>query len=195
MGGKVSISRGNELPVCQVPVSLGSLSTKVGQVASEKEVVLGRDGKGVAHEGGSVDNQGAGHRAGDTVERKSVSTSSLEIESHNWDSLCEIEVMSLRRWNVHLRVLLGVHHSRNGNTEVGDWAPEVYNTAISAVRPTQYDPVSNIPSNALCQQLQHLISTFSIVDCKVAAVAGRSRCPGSATGNSGLVQYVRVEQT
>jgi hypothetical protein len=28
--------------------------------------------------------------------------------------------------NVHLRVLLGVHHSRNGDTEVGDRAPEVY---------------------------------------------------------------------
>lgn len=27
--------------------------------------------------------------------------------------------------SVHLRVLLGVHHGSDGDTEVGDWAPEV----------------------------------------------------------------------
>lgn len=58
---------GNALPVGQVSVSLGGLGTKVGQMAGEKEVVLRRDGERVAHEGGGVDDQGAGHRAGDTV--------------------------------------------------------------------------------------------------------------------------------
>jgi hypothetical protein len=33
------------------------------QVACEEEVVLGSDSEGVAHEGGSVDNEGTGHRA------------------------------------------------------------------------------------------------------------------------------------
>lgn len=70
---------GNALPVGQVSVSLGGLGTKVGQVAGEKKIVLRRDGKRVAHEGGGVDDQGAGHRAGDTVETVDVSTSVLVI--------------------------------------------------------------------------------------------------------------------
>lgn len=61
---------GNALPVVQVPVGLGSLGSEVCQVACEKEVVLGRDGEGVAHEGGGVDDEGAGHRAGDTVAQR-----------------------------------------------------------------------------------------------------------------------------
>jgi hypothetical protein len=36
-------------------------------VAGEEEVVLGRDGKGIAHEGCRVDDQGTGHLAGDAV--------------------------------------------------------------------------------------------------------------------------------
>jgi hypothetical protein len=36
-------------------------------VACEEEVVLGSDSEGVAHEGGSVDNEGTSHRAGDAV--------------------------------------------------------------------------------------------------------------------------------
>jgi hypothetical protein len=60
---------GNILPVVQVTVPLGGLSTEVGQVAGEKEVVLRCDGKGVAHEGDSVDDQGTGHRAGDAAKR------------------------------------------------------------------------------------------------------------------------------
>lgn len=59
----------NALPVGQVPVTLGSLSSEVGQVAGEKEVVRGRNGEGVAHESSGIDDQGAGHRAGDTIMR------------------------------------------------------------------------------------------------------------------------------
>lgn len=61
--------RGNALPVVEEPVSLGSLGTEVGQVAGEEEVVLGGDGEGVAHESGGVDDQGAGHGAGDTAQK------------------------------------------------------------------------------------------------------------------------------
>jgi hypothetical protein len=28
-------------------------------------------------------------------------------------------------WDVHFRVLLRIHHRRNGDTEVGDGAPEI----------------------------------------------------------------------
>lgn len=36
-------------------------------MACEEEVVLGGDSEGVAHEGGSVDNEGTGHGTGDAV--------------------------------------------------------------------------------------------------------------------------------
>lgn len=59
--------QGNVLPVVEVAVCLCTLSTEVGQVASEEEVVRRSDGEGVAHEGSGIDNQSTGHRAGDTV--------------------------------------------------------------------------------------------------------------------------------
>lgn len=34
--------------------------------------------------------------------------------------------------DLHFGVLLGVHHGRNGDTEVGDGAPEVCRKALSA---------------------------------------------------------------
>lgn len=34
--------------------------------------------------------------------------------------------------NVHFGILLGVHHGRNGDTEVGDGAPEVCSEALLA---------------------------------------------------------------
>lgn len=126
----------NVLPVGQVPVSLGSLSTKVGQMASEQEVVLGGDGEGVAHEGSSVDSQSGGHLAGDTMKRRvsalvlsSISRGGKKREQANSDAI--EPVVS----NVHLRILLCVHHSRNGNTKVGDRAPEVWDTTLSAIHP------------------------------------------------------------
>jgi hypothetical protein len=57
----------NILPVVQITVSLGTLSGEVDGVAGEEKVVLRRDGEGVAHEGCGVDDQGAGHLAGDAV--------------------------------------------------------------------------------------------------------------------------------
>lgn len=61
------ISGSNVLPVVEITVSLGSLGTEVGQVAGEQEVVLGGDGKRVAHEGSGVDDQSTGHGTGDTA--------------------------------------------------------------------------------------------------------------------------------
>lgn len=57
--------KGNALPVAQVPVTLRSLSGEVDKVAAEEEVVCGRDGEGVAHEGCRVDGESAGHCSGD----------------------------------------------------------------------------------------------------------------------------------
>lgn len=47
--------------------------------------------------------------------------------------LGNIEGRETAAWNVHLRVLLCVHHSCNGNTEVGDGAPEVCTMALLAI--------------------------------------------------------------
>lgn len=55
------------LPVIQVPISLYGLRRKVDRVAGEEEVVLGRDGEGVAHECCGVDDESAGHGAGNAV--------------------------------------------------------------------------------------------------------------------------------
>lgn len=59
----------NSLPVVEVTVTLDGLGAKVGHVTSEEEVVLGSDGERVAHEGGSVDEQAAGHGTGDAAEK------------------------------------------------------------------------------------------------------------------------------
>lgn len=59
-GGKINI-----LPVVHISITLRDLSGEVDDVAAEEEVVLGRDGEGVAGESGGVDNQGAGHFGGD----------------------------------------------------------------------------------------------------------------------------------
>jgi hypothetical protein len=57
----------NLLPVVEVAVCLCALSAEVGQMASEEEIVRRSDGEGVAHEGGSVNDQGTGHGTGDTI--------------------------------------------------------------------------------------------------------------------------------
>lgn len=61
------------LPVVQITVSLDGLGTEVGQVAAEEEVVLRSDGERVAHESDGVDDETAGHGAGDTAEKVSES--------------------------------------------------------------------------------------------------------------------------
>lgn len=58
----------NALPVREITVSLGSLSTEVGQVAGEQKVVLGSDSQSVTHEGTGVKDQSAGHGTRDTAE-------------------------------------------------------------------------------------------------------------------------------
>lgn len=67
MGGVNKGSFCDVLPVVQVAVSLSQLGGEVDGVAGEQEVVLGGDGKGVAHESSRVDNESTGHLAGDTV--------------------------------------------------------------------------------------------------------------------------------
>lgn len=55
------------LPVIQVPISLYGLRSEIDRMAGEEEVVLGRDGEGVAHECCGVDGEGAGHGPGNAV--------------------------------------------------------------------------------------------------------------------------------
>jgi hypothetical protein len=82
-------------------------------VAAEEEVVGGCDGERVAHEGDSVDDQATGHGAGDTAKGcQRIRAGTI------WAAASRIQ-------NIHFRVLLGVHHSSERNTEVGDGAPEV----------------------------------------------------------------------
>ena len=51
----------------QVSIPLRKLRALVDKMASEKEVILRRDGKGVAHERRRVDDERAGHLARDPV--------------------------------------------------------------------------------------------------------------------------------
>jgi len=55
------------LPVLDVTVALGCLSTEVDHVASEEKVVPRLDSHGVAHESGAVTDKSCGHRTGNTV--------------------------------------------------------------------------------------------------------------------------------
>jgi hypothetical protein len=61
------------LPVLDVTVALGCLSTEVDHVASEEKVVPRLDSHGVAHEGSAVTDKSSGHGAGDTVVETMVS--------------------------------------------------------------------------------------------------------------------------
>ena len=51
----------------QVAVPLGTLGALVDKMASEEQVVRGRDGERVAHEGRRVNAERKGHRGGDTM--------------------------------------------------------------------------------------------------------------------------------
>jgi hypothetical protein len=61
------------LPVLDVTVTLGCLSTKVDHVASEEKVVPRLDSHCVAHEGSAVTDKSSGHGTGDTVVETMVS--------------------------------------------------------------------------------------------------------------------------
>jgi hypothetical protein len=119
---------GNVLPVVEITVSLGRLSAKVGQVASEEQVVSGCDSEGVAHECSGVNDKSTSHGAGDTV-NEAISTQSLEqiiaaiYHRNNRDK--RLSGIKGSKINIHLSILLRVHHSGDGDTEVRDGAPEV----------------------------------------------------------------------
>lgn len=114
------VTWGNILPVVQITVCLGSLGAEVGEMAGEEEVVLGCNGKGVAHESSGIDDKSTSHGAGNT--KKQAISTLLPIQTE----LEKSEILSsLCHPNVHLSVLLGIHHSSDGDTEVGDGAPEV----------------------------------------------------------------------
>lgn len=57
----------NILPVVEISVSLGELGGEVDRMAGEEEVVSGRDGESVAHEGSRVDGQSTSHLSRDAV--------------------------------------------------------------------------------------------------------------------------------
>lgn len=51
----------------KVAVSLRQLRALIDEVAGEEEIVLGRHGEGVAHEGRGVNAEGEGHGAGNAI--------------------------------------------------------------------------------------------------------------------------------
>lgn len=181
---------GNVLPVGQIAVSLGRLSAEVGQMAGEEEVVRGSDGEGVAHEGSGVDGQGGGHRAGDTVQGRRVKATFTCIEP-------TIMGKTVAVLNVHLRVLLGVHHSRNGDTEVGDRAPEVCAIMVSIPSYKQIPSSSRLREDHSIPQDRQSFSLVFFVGCKSHG-RSRSRCPGSGklgadserTGRADIVRHL-----
>lgn len=104
----------NILPVVQESVALGNLGGKVDQMAAEKQVVLGRYGERVAHEGPRVHDESTGHCSRDTRHTRSVCNLHLPRRK-----------MKKAVSNVHVRVFLCVHHSSDGDTKVGDGTPEI----------------------------------------------------------------------
>lgn len=78
------------LPVLDVTVALGCLSTEVDHVASEKKVVPRLDSHSVAHESTAVTDKSGSHRAGDTVVEVMVSLAFSESLSSEADTM--------RRW-------------------------------------------------------------------------------------------------
>jgi hypothetical protein len=155
-------------------------------MAGEEEVVLGGDGEGVAHEGGSIDDQSSGHGAGDTVERTRLKDGFTSMLTER--RIERVEMLFGILLNVHFGVLLGVHHGRDGDTEVGDRAPEVCSEALSAFQLVLYILNSQLfrdvflhPNSFRPHPLFHVIlcpmnNSFAQADLG----------PGSAAGNLGI---------
>lgn len=118
------------LPVIQVSISLYGLRRKVDRVAGKEEVVLGRHGEGVAHECCGVDDEGAGHGAGNAV----WFPSALSRGRSTGRELAEKRrIIDDREKGVsHLRVFLNVHHGGDGDTEIRGWAPKIWKRRESA---------------------------------------------------------------
>lgn len=96
--------------VVDVAVALDELGGEVDGVAAEEEVVGGRHGERVAHEGAAVEGEGAGHAAGDAGgmlvgERK-------EGGGGLWG-------------DIHFGILAHVCDGRDWDAKVGYGAPEV----------------------------------------------------------------------
>ena len=58
--------KSHSLPILHIPIPLRQLRPEIDKVAPKQQIVLRRDGEGVAHEGPRVDDQGARHAAGYT---------------------------------------------------------------------------------------------------------------------------------
>ena len=62
------------LVILQIPIPLRSLRPEIDKMAPEQQVIFRRNGHGVACKGGGVEEKGAGHAAGYTMQvvRESV---------------------------------------------------------------------------------------------------------------------------
>ena len=105
----------------------------------------------------------------------------------------------LGAFDVHLGILLCVHHSSNGNTEVGDRAPEVCGVDLLDICPASMTPIDiqsgMNPLNALPSVRYRFLGFSLLAFAKAQAIAiGRSR-GREARESRGGPQYVRVEQT
>ena len=56
--------KNHSLPILHIPIALRDLRPKVDEMAPKQQIVLRRDGQGVAHKGAGIQDQGARHAAG-----------------------------------------------------------------------------------------------------------------------------------
>ena len=96
----------------QPSISLCPLRPSIESVASEQQVILGCNGKRVAHEGSSVDEKGSRHRSWDPTDTIVLSGDA------RW-------MLEVGRSFLHIRTFVSVHHSRNWDSEVRCWAYEI----------------------------------------------------------------------
>ena len=132
------------VPVVQVPIPLHNLRGKVDGVAAEEEVVCGRDGERVTHEGCRVEGEGGGHAAGDA---RCVSAGRA-----SWCGSAK-RVKIARRvcigygGNVHLGILAHVRDGSQRDTKVTCGAPEICLALASPASPFPYRSLHSVLHN------------------------------------------------
>lgn len=106
--------------------------------------------------------------------------------------------------DIHLRILLCVHHSGNGNTEVGDRAPEVCGADSLAICPASMTPIDvqarMDPLNGCPQNPISFSWLFFACFCEGAGYchwpisgsgsAGKSGWSSVRTGGADIVQHL-----
>lgn len=99
-------------------------------MAAEQQVILRRNGQSVAHKGAGVEDQGAGHAAGYAMLYTNVRKPVSSVHRKMRCSLAQERGATGNDFSggkgIHSGIFLRVHHSRDRDAEVGDWAPEIW---------------------------------------------------------------------